>query len=196
MKTSNLHSSHWNVVVSWLQPSVNNSKQLKQVQTSTQSRLKPRLVATSKKKVWHSISPGHWIHMVSKLFSTCRDLADSSQKTMVPPEPSWYHELLNKTYGAFKTNNQVWGIDWSPWEVNWQAQLKDWRGASMQAQRFIKHDTAKYEILLVYLHEINYQLKQLDNKIPFKIMNSISRHEHKIEYHWEAWNHCGRGIMN
>ena len=42
MKTSNLHSSHWNTVVSWLQPSVNNSKQLKQVQTPTQSRLKPR----------------------------------------------------------------------------------------------------------------------------------------------------------
>ena len=53
----------------------------------------------------------------------------------------------------------------------------------MQAQIFIKHDTAKYEILLVYLHEINYQLKQSDNKIPFNMVNSISKHEYKIEYH-------------
>ena len=57
MKTSNLHSSHWNTVVLWLQPSVNNSKQLKHIQTLTQSRLKVETLAgcnQQKKSLTHS----------------------------------------------------------------------------------------------------------------------------------------------
>ena len=44
-------------------------------------------------------------------------------------------------------------------------------------------ETAKYKILLIYLHEINYQLKQSDKNNPYNILNSISRHDYKIEYH-------------
>ena len=58
MKTNGFHSNHWNVVVLRLQPSVNNGKQLQLVQTPTQSRLKPRLVATSKKIVRQCLKSG------------------------------------------------------------------------------------------------------------------------------------------
>ena len=105
-----------------------------------------------------SVSQEHWMHMVSKLISICRG---SNLRPCGPKPDKWWcylshhHKLLHKTYGVFMTNNQVQRVDWSPLEVNWQAQLKDWRGASMQAQRFIKHDTAKYEILLVYCTYMN-----------------------------------------
>jgi len=49
--------------------------------------------------------------------------------------------------------------------------------------RHIKYEIEKYEILLIFLDEINYQLKQSDKKILFNILNSISRHDYKIGYH-------------
>jgi hypothetical protein len=33
----------------------------------------------------------------------------------------------------------------------------------MQAQRYTKYEIAKYEILLIYLHEINYQLQLISD---------------------------------
>jgi len=45
----------------------------------------------------------------------------------------------------------------------------------MQAQRYIEYETEKFEILSIYLHEINYQLKQSDKK------NSIQHPEQHIK---------------
>ena len=57
--------------------------------------------------------------------------------------PGWLRPVVHKMYGVCMMNNQVQCVDWSPLEGNWQAQLKDWGGASMQAQRYMKHDVGK-----------------------------------------------------
>jgi len=42
----------------------------------------------------------------------------------------------------------------------------------MQAQRNIEHETAKYEIFLIYLDEIDYQLKQSNKKNSFQHLST------------------------